>query len=471
MSVAALADLVLREPALAASMEDAKQGVTNLDLTGPAALRPFVVRGLVDAGRTVLVVAATVREAEDLTEELQDLLDPESVALYPAWETLPHERLSPRSDTVGRRLAVLRRIKHPGDEANNGPLKVIVAPVRSVLQPQVKGLADLEPVELARGQEVELEDVVNRLAGAAYSRVDLVEKRGEFAVRGGIVDVFPPTEEHPLRVEFFGDEIDEIRAFAVADQRTLEPVERVWAPPCRELLLTDDVRRRAAELGKAHPQLVEITDKLAQGMAVEGMESLSPALVEEMELLVELLPPESHVLVLDPERVRTRAHDLVATSEEFLGASWAAAASGGTAPIDLGAASLRGIGEVRTQVLEQGQAWWGISPFGLDMPRTRVVARALRDARFARSSGTNGRSLLNHRKLSRRSRPRPTAATSRPWSPTSAATSRPAVAWSPSTRGTGRRSAWSRCSASTTCRRGWSTTVVSRRPGATASSW
>ena len=63
---------------------------------------------------------------------------------------------------------------------------------------------------------------MRRLAGAAYSRVDLVEKRGEFAVRGGIVDVFPPTEEHPVRVEFFGDEVDEIRAFAVADQRTLE---------------------------------------------------------------------------------------------------------------------------------------------------------------------------------------------------------------------------------------------------------
>ncbi len=367
MSLAGLADLVLREPVLAASMQDAKAGLTTLDLTGPASLRPFAVRGLVDAGRTVLVVAATVREAEDLTEELEDLLEPGSVAFYPAWETLPHERLSPRSDTVGRRLAVLRRIKHPGAEANNGPLKVIVAPVRSVLQPQVKGLADLEPVELVQGQEIELEDVVRRLVGAAYSRVDLVEKRGEFAVRGGIVDVFPPTEEHPLRVEFFGDEIDEIRAFAVADQRTLEAVDRVWAPPCRELLLTDDVRRRAAELGKEHPQLAEITDKLAEGMAVEGMESLSPALVEEMEMLVELLPADSTVLVLDPERVRTRAHDLVATSEEFLGASWAAAASGGVAPIDLGAASLRGIGEVRSQVLEAGQAWWGVSPFGLDL--------------------------------------------------------------------------------------------------------
>ena len=368
MSTTSLADLVLRNPALIQSMTDAREGVATLDLTGPAALRPFVVKGLVDAGRTVLVVAATVREAEDLTEELQDLIDPHSVALYPAWETLPHERLSPRSDTVGRRLAVLRRIKHPGTDDANGPVRVIVAPVRSVLQPQVKGLADLTPVELVPGQEIELEEVVRRLAGAAYSRVDLVEKRGEFAVRGGIVDIFPPTDEHPLRVEFFGDEIDEIRTFAVADQRTLEPVQRLWAPPCRELLLTEDVRRKAAELGAAHPQLRELTDKLAEGMAVEGMESLAPALVEDMEMLVELLPEQTHVLVLDPERVRTRAHDLVATSQEFLDASWAAAASGGQAPIDLGAASLKEIGEVRTQVLGQGQAWWGISPFGLDVP-------------------------------------------------------------------------------------------------------
>ena len=111
-----------------------------------------------------------------------------------------------------------------------------------MLQPQVKGLGDLEPVELAPGDTAPLEDVVRRLADAAYSRVDLVEKRGEFAVRGGIVDVFPPTEEHPLRVEFWGDDVEEIRSFSVADQRTLEKVERLWAPPCRELLLTDEVR-------------------------------------------------------------------------------------------------------------------------------------------------------------------------------------------------------------------------------------
>lgn len=363
VTLSGLSDAVLADPTLDEAIADARGGaVRTLDLTGPAAVRPFVVDGLVRAGRTVLAVTATAREAEDLVEELGCLVDPESVALYPSWETLPHERLSPRSDTVGRRLAVLRRLAHPDAR---GPVRVVVAPVRSVLQPQVKGLGDLEPVELVPGQTAELDDVVKRLADAAYTRVDLVERRGEFAVRGGIVDVFPPTEDQPLRVEFWGDDVEEIRSFSVADQRTHETVDRLWAPPCRELLLTDDVRRRAWELGEQHPQLVELTDKISAGIAVEGMESLTPVLVDEMELLVDLLPAETHVLVLDPERVRRRAHDLVATSEEFLGASWAAAASGGESPIDLGSASYRELGDVRAHVLAAGQSWWSVSPFGL----------------------------------------------------------------------------------------------------------
>lgn len=369
MSLGGVADLVLADATLTDVLSETR--VPTVDLTGPAALRPFVIKGLVDAGRTVLAVAATQREAEDLVAELGSFIDPGTVAYYPSWETLPHERLSPRSDTVGQRLAVLRRLRHPGPDPDNGPLQVVVAPVRSLLQPQVKGLADLEPVELRTGEQHDLDDVVRRLADAAYARVDLVEKRGEFAVRGGIVDVFPPTEEHPLRVEFFGDDVEEIRSFAVADQRSLDardrPDNRLWAPPCRELLLTEDVRARAKALGQSHPQLLDIVGRLAEGQVVEGMESLAPVLVDEMELLVDLLPSDSHVLLLDPERARARAHDLVATSEEFLGASWAAAAAGGSAPIDLGAASYRSLGDVRASVLQQGKAWWSISPFGMDV--------------------------------------------------------------------------------------------------------
>jgi transcription-repair coupling factor (superfamily II helicase) len=364
-----LVDALVADPVVSSALADARSDVpTKLDLSAPGPIRPVLLAALAGASgadRPILAVTATFREAEELTAALQSLVEPSTVAYYPAWETLPHERLSPRSDTVGRRLAVLRRLVHPDpSDETTGPVKIVVAPVRSVLQPQVAGLADLRPVQLHVGDTVELDDVIERLAGAAYHRVDLVERRGEFAVRGGIIDVFPPTEEHPLRVDFFGDEVEEVRYFAVADQRSLEIAEHgLWAPPCRELLLTDDVRQRSAVLAKEHPELAELFEKLAQGHAVEGMESLAPVLVDRMELLVDLMPAGTHVVVSDPERVRARAHDLVATSQEFLEASWAAAAGGGQAPIDLGAAAYISLADVRAHALDQGLAWWSLSPF------------------------------------------------------------------------------------------------------------
>ncbi len=369
MSLVGLLDAALADPALTAARDLARRGVPEpVDVTAPPASRPLLAAALAaaqdagGAGRPLLVVTATSREADDLVTALGGLLAPESVTAFPSWETLPHERLSPRSDTVGRRLAVLRRLAHP-EEA--GELRVVVAPVRSVLQPQLRGLGDLEPVALAAGSSADLEEVSRRLTEIAYTRVDLVEKRGEFAVRGGILDVFPPTEEHPLRVEFWGDDVEEIRSFAVADQRTLEKVDRLWAPACRELLLTPEVRARAAALAEQHPGLAELLDKLAEGIPVEGMESFSPVLVTgQLELLVDCMPAGTVVLLCDPERIRTRAHDLVRTSEEFLDASWAAAAVGGKAPIDLGASSFRTLSDVRATAVGLGFAWWSVAPFG-----------------------------------------------------------------------------------------------------------
>ncbi|MGW8976326.1 transcription-repair coupling factor [Streptomyces platensis] len=382
MSLTGLLDVVAKDPALAEAVQAATDGHRpQVDLVGPPAARPFAIAALArQAGRPVLAVTATGREAEDLAAALRSLVpagEDNSVVEFPSWETLPHERLSPRSDTVGRRLAVLRRLAHPReDDPTAGPVSVVVAPIRSVLQPQVKGLGDLEPVSLRTGETADLEEIVDGLAAAAYARVELVEKRGEFAVRGGILDVFPPTEEHPLRVEFWGDDVEEIRYFKVADQRSLEVAEHgLWAPPCRELLLTGEVRERAAALAEQHPELGELLGKIAEGIAVEGMESLAPVLVDDMELLLDVLPKGSMAVVCDPERVRTRAADLVATSQEFLQASWAAAAmsgagggqaDGGAAPIDVGAASLWGIADVRDRARELGMMWWSVSPFAAD---------------------------------------------------------------------------------------------------------
>ncbi len=228
-SLTGILDALLEEGGLADAVEAAKNRTTELALTGPAVAAPYAIAALAaaqsrnGAGKAVLAVTATGREADDLAAALGDLLPADEVVSYPAWETLPHERLSPRADTIGRRLAVLRRLKHPSaDDATTGPIKVVCAPIRSVLQPQPAGLADLVPVQLHQGDDADLDDIVEKLADIAYARVELVGKRGEFAVRGGILDVFPPTEEHPIRVEFWGDEIEEIRYFAVADQRSLE---------------------------------------------------------------------------------------------------------------------------------------------------------------------------------------------------------------------------------------------------------
>jgi transcription-repair coupling factor (superfamily II helicase) len=368
VSLAGLVDLLIEDPTVAETIGDARsRALRALDITAPVPMRPLIAAALAasedrgGAGQPVLLVTSTFREAEEVTAALSSLAGEEQVAYYPAWETLPHERLSPRSDTVGRRLAVLRRLT---GRAEQPPPKIIVAPIRSVLQPQVKGLADLRPVRLAVGSEVDLAQLGQALVDAAYIRVDLVERRGEFAVRGGIVDVFPPTEEHPVRIDFFGDTVEEIRYFSVADQRSSElTLAEITASPCRELLLTDDVRARAAALASQHPELIEMLDKIVQGHAVDGMEALSPALVDGMELLVDILPADTVVLICDPELVRGRAVELVKTSEEFLRASWAAAAGGGQAPIDLGASAYQPLSDVRQAALARGLMWWTLSPF------------------------------------------------------------------------------------------------------------
>ncbi|MFD6099585.1 transcription-repair coupling factor [Nocardiopsis flavescens] len=387
MSLIGLLADVSRDPALHSAIETARGGRDpHLDLVAPPALRPFMVGALaadapVGAGRPVLAVTATEREAADLADALRSLLPENSVALFPAWETLPHERLSPRSDTVGQRLAVLRRLAHP-DPADplTAPLRVVVAPVRSVLQPLVAGLGDLAPVRVRPGDEASLEDVVGSLADTGYSRVDLVEKRGDMAVRGGILDVFPPTEEHPLRLEFWGDTVEDIRYFQVADQRSITPGESgdhgdaasgLFAPPCRELLLTDTVRGRARALAAEHPSLAEVLTKMADGIAVEGMEAFAPVLAERMEPLLDLLPEGAMVVGCDPERIRTRAVELEATSAEFLEASWINAASGGESPIDLGASAYMSIADLRTVASGLGTPWWGLTPFSSGEADTR----------------------------------------------------------------------------------------------------
>lgn len=334
-----------------------------------------------------LIIAPTDRQAEDLAAALRSYLPAADIALFPAWETLPHERLSPRSDTVGRRLQVLRAIT-----GNTTRPQVVIAPVRAVIQPIVTGIEKLEPVHLVRGEEYPFKDVVRGLNDAAYSRVDLVAKRGEYAVRGGIIDVFPPTATTPVRLEFFGDELDEMRHFSVADQRTLsggEELTELTLLPCRELLITPEVMSRAARLKADYPAAASMLEKIAGGIYVEGMESLTPLLIESMTTLTELLPAGSMIINVEPERVRARAEDLVATNEEFLAAAWdTSAEADAVAPIDLGQlrmsdSGFRTIDQTTAQALEAKLSWWEITELVTDADLLEDAAGALQSQSIA----------------------------------------------------------------------------------------
>jgi len=181
-----------------------------------------------------------------------------------------------------------------------------------------------------------------------------------------------------VRLEFFGDELDEMRWFAVADQRTLTDAAHpsvVVAPPCRELLVTPSVQSRAAKLKEQLPGGREMLERIAGGQYVEGMESLAPLLADDMVQVLSLLPEGSMTVVLEPEKVRARAHDLVATNEEFLMAAWESASGGNDAPLDLNTAldtddgatrslssgSFHTIAEVRELALDRSVGWWSVT--------------------------------------------------------------------------------------------------------------
>lgn len=261
---------------------------------------------------------------------MPELIEGLEVVEVPSWETLPHERLSPAPETVGRRVKAFLRIAEKDFKG------LVLVSVRAALQPVVANIAKQQPIRLNKGGEYLLPELALKLIEFAYERVDLVTRRGEFSVRGGILDVFPTTSEHALRLEFFGDELEDIREFLVADQRSIDSqLSALELYPARELLITPRVAAHARELAAEYPGLGEMLEKISNAMVVTGMESLAPLLAESMIPITDLLPSKAPVVFLEPERLAARAENLVKTNEEFLHAAWDTALSGSQTPIDL----------------------------------------------------------------------------------------------------------------------------------------
>ncbi len=325
----------------------------------PTSSYPFLL-AMKASTAPLLVVTSSSRGAEDLADELKALHN--EVFEFPAWETLPHERLSPRSDTVARRISTLNSL------TENLTNPIVVAPIRAVIHRFIASLAKSPLWTLEVGQEIALTDLINHLTELSFTRTDLVEKRGEFAVRGGIVDIFLPLTVHPVRIDFFGDEIEDLSYFDVSDQRTTDAVTgKLSILPCRELLLTEEIKSRADAIKDEYPAALEILGKLAEGIITEGMESLIPLLTNDFETILNRMPQNTQVVFLDEERVRSRTADLIETNAEFLAASWSNAAVGADAPLPVESVTYFDWSELRAEISSLKLDTYSLNSFGSDL--------------------------------------------------------------------------------------------------------
>jgi transcription-repair coupling factor (superfamily II helicase) len=333
----------------------------EIDQSATHLAAPVASTGLLLAARSqsspLVVVTASSRRAAELKDELETYLGAGAIFELPPWETLPHEKLSPKNDTVAARIKVLNHL----DEA-----RVIVTSVRALIQP----IAPLETplISLEIGTETAMDKLIAHLVLLGYIRTDLVERRGDFAVRGGIFDLFLPDQDHPIRIDFFGDEIEDMSYFEVADQRTFKAViGAIDIFPCRELLLSDSIKARAQEIADKYPSAQELLVKISEGMTPEGMESLIPLLIDETSTLIEKMPKDTQIIFVDFERIKSRAADLLATNDEFLAASWSNASYGGNIPIHDGSHTYMSWEELQENISQSGLDIQSFNPFGNDL--------------------------------------------------------------------------------------------------------
>ncbi|MGO9962757.1 MAG: transcription-repair coupling factor [Acidimicrobiales bacterium] len=375
----ALPGLLAGEPVIAELL-----GADDTVVAVPDSVRSVVLAAVAALGTspTVLVATATAREAEQLVHDLVPFLGAEAVELLPAWETLPFERVSPATETMGRRLRTMWRLRHgqAGDLAPGlgpgaaRPAGVVVAPIRALLQRLGPRVEDAEPVVVRHGEDIDPEDLVVRLAHAGYRREYQVEARGEFAVRGGIIDVFGSTANLPIRIDLFGDEVERLTEFEVAGQRSVSELAHVELFGCREVVLTGEVRERARQLSTEAPFARDNFARIAEGELFDGMESWLPWLSPSEHLFTDLLEESSRVVLVEPRRLRDRAAELldeeVALSES-LATTWGLAAlevSAGMPRLHVGfdrllersaarVASLLPVAESSTTITLQATGW------------------------------------------------------------------------------------------------------------------
>lgn len=275
--------------------------------------------------RPLLIIAAGAREAESLCDDLSFFLGdaPEPgpmrkrVHLFPSWEVLPFENLSPHPENIAGRLEGLYKLVEE-------PAPILVATPAALMQRVIsRELLKASYLYLVAGQDLSREALIDHLVHWGYQNVPLVEERGDFSVRGGIVDLFPPGYGRPVRLEFYGDSLESIREFNPSTQRSAQSAEEMLLLPMKEFSLKraglDEALRRlderALELEIERREKNRVLESLRSGIPFPGMEFLTPYFCPGLVSLFSYLPPNTLIWLDGADRIEAEA-------ERFANLTW-----------------------------------------------------------------------------------------------------------------------------------------------------
>ena len=268
----------------------------------------------------MLVVAASIKEAATFLEDLR-FFNPDvdfPLLSFPAYNILPFKFLSYHNETAAQRIHALYQM------LTSSPPPILVTSVDALLQKiipkqEIANYAEL----LVAGEEIERDSLIEKLVSGGYSHASIVEEPGDFCVRGGIVDIYCPLYADPVRVDFFADQVESIRLFSAASQRTIKSIDEAIVLPARELVLKKEflpqiinrIRSRAAELEIPVTEIRKIVDAIKYGQGFPGIESLLPLIYPRLDSVFDYLPGKSLVVstgTADLERAVLDCEKLIA---------------------------------------------------------------------------------------------------------------------------------------------------------------
>jgi transcription-repair coupling factor (superfamily II helicase) len=269
-------------------------------------------------GRPLVVITPASTEAESLVHDLRffatSITSSSRIVLFPAEEHAPYEPASETSDLTSQRLIALRSM------LQSAPQIIVTTPQAIIPYIIPRVLLQRTGLDLTPGMTIERQDFIERLLRCGYRQADLVEEWGDFGVRGGILDLFPPHLPRPIRLEFMGDEIESLREFDLATQRSLRAVDFATIVPLREFMMDlppwDEIARRGSAAHLDLRRLQEIVDCLERFIFPPGVERLLPLFCDTLEPFFNYLPPDA-VLVLDePAVIEAKLEEFTASAEE-----------------------------------------------------------------------------------------------------------------------------------------------------------